>query len=216
MERLGLGPDDLTSANPRLIYARLTGWGQTGQYAHTAGHDINYIAISGALSMFCRHGDRPLPPVNLLGDFAGGALSCAFGITLALLERERSGRGQVVDAAMLDGAAFLTSFLHRMRAGGAWNDEPGTNMLDGAAPFYDTYRTADGGHMAVGAIEPQFYAELLHRLELQVRKHGYDAGRGGKCSEPSHAWSAPVPKPATHSQLPLSRPPCCLDGRTIP
>ena len=167
MERLGLGPDLLLADNPRLVYARLTGWGQRGAYKHTAGHDINYIAISGALSMFRRPGEHPLPPVNLLGDFAGGALSCAFGITLALLERQRSGRGQVVDAAMLDGAAYLTTFMHRLRAAGGWSDAPGTNMLDGAAPFYRTYRCKDGGFVAVGAIEPEFWGLLLEKLGVQ-------------------------------------------------
>jgi alpha-methylacyl-CoA racemase len=174
MERLDLGPDDLLAHNPRLVYARLTGWGQTGAYAQTAGHDINYIAISGALSMLRRStaGERPLPPVNLLGDFAGGSMSCTLGIALALFERESSGRGQVIDAAMLDGAAFLSSFVHRMRDIGAWSGPPGTNMLDSGAPFYDTYackpspgRGAE--FVAVGAIEPQFYALLLEKLGLQ-------------------------------------------------
>lgn len=167
MERLGLGPVDLHATNPRLVYARLTGWGQTGAYAHTAGHDINYIAISGALGSFVRPGERPSFPVNLLGDFAGGTLNCAFGIALALLERERSGRGQVVDAAMVDGAAYLTSFLHRMRHEGVWDAaKPGANLLDGGSPFYDTYTCSDGGHVAVGCIEPQFYALMLKKLEL--------------------------------------------------
>jgi crotonobetainyl-CoA:carnitine CoA-transferase CaiB-like acyl-CoA transferase len=135
MERLRLGPDELLEINPRLIYARLTGWGQTGALAHTAGHDINYIATSGALSMFGRPGERPVPPVNLLGDFCGGSLSCAFGISMALFERERSGRGQVIDAAMLDGAAFTTSFIHRLVAARQWDPaRPGTNLLDTGAP----------------------------------------------------------------------------------
>ena len=167
MERLGLGPEVLLADNPRLVYARLTGWGQSGAYSQTAGHDINYIAISGALSMFSRPGERPLPPVNLLGDFAGGALSCAFGVTLALLERQQSGRGQVVDAAMLDSAAYFTTFMHRLRAIGGWSDAPGTNMLDGAAPFYRTYRCKDGSFVAVGAIEPEFWQQLLEKLVVQ-------------------------------------------------
>lgn len=168
MERLGLGPDVAQARNQRLVYARLTGFGQDGPYAGMAGHDINYIAISGALSLLGRKGEKPLPPVNLLGDFAGGGMLCALGICLALLERGHSGRGQVVDAAMVDGAAYLSSFVYKFRNSGMWRDERGTNMLDTGAPFYDTYRTKDGQFVSVGAIEPQFYAALLHGLGIDA------------------------------------------------
>jgi alpha-methylacyl-CoA racemase len=166
MERLGLGPEVACRRNSRLVYARLTGFGQDGPYASMAGHDVNYIALSGALSLLGRKGEKPLPPVNLLGDFAGGGMLCALGICLALLERSRSGTGQVVDAAMVDGAAYLSTFLYKFRNAGMWRDERGTNMLDTGAPFYDTYRTRDGHYMSVGAIEPQFYAALLKGLGL--------------------------------------------------
>jgi alpha-methylacyl-CoA racemase len=166
MERLGAGPEVACGRNPRLVYARLTGYGQTGPYASMAGHDIDYIAISGALSLVGRRGEKPLAPVNLLGDFAGGGMACAMGIAFALLERSRSGTGQVIDAAMADGAAYLASFLFKFRGIGHWSDERGTNFLDGGAPFYDTYRTKDDGFVAVGAIEPQFYAALLKGLGL--------------------------------------------------
>jgi alpha-methylacyl-CoA racemase len=168
MERLGLGPEVATARNPRLVYARLTGFGQDGPYASMAGHDINYIALSGALSLIGRKGEVPLAPVNLLGDFAGGGMLCALGICLALLERHQSGRGQVVDAAMVDGAAYLASFVYKFRNSGMWRDERGTNLLDSAAPFYDNYRTSEGQFMSVGAIEPQFYAALLHGLGLDA------------------------------------------------
>ena len=163
MESLGLGPDALRADNPRLVYARMTGWGQDGPRAPRAGHDINYIAQAGALDMVRdRQSGTPVPPVNLLGDFAGGSLTAAMGIAMALFERERSGQGQVIDAAVLDGSAYLTSFVHKL-AGlpGGWRDPPGSNMLDGAAPFYGCYETLDGRHMAVGAIEPQFWDELV-------------------------------------------------------
>lgn len=166
MERLGLGPEIVLSRNPKLIYARLTGWGQEGPYANMAGHDINYIALSGALSQIGRRGERPVPPVNLLGDFAGGGMLCAMGILLALFERTRSGRGQVIDAAMIDGAAYLSMMLFKLRSMGWWSDERGTNFLDTGAPFYDTYETKDGKYVSVGAIEPQFYAALLNGLGL--------------------------------------------------
>ncbi len=168
MERLGLGPEVVCERNPRLVFARLTGFGQTGPYASMAGHDINYIALSGALSVLGRKGERPVPPINLLGDFAGGGMLCALGIALALLERARSGKGQVVDAAMVDGAAYLSTFIYKFRNAGMWRDERGTNLLDGGAPFYETYRTKDGQHMSVGAIEPQFYAALLKGLGLDA------------------------------------------------
>jgi len=166
MERLGVGPDVACARNPRLIYARLTGWGQQGPYATMAGHDINYIALSGALSLIGRRGEKPLAPVNLLGDFAGGGMLCALGIALALVERASSGKGQVVDAAMVDGAAYLSSFIYNFRASGFWTDNRGTNLLDSGAPFYETYETKDGQYVSVGAIEPQFYDALLKGLGL--------------------------------------------------
>jgi alpha-methylacyl-CoA racemase len=165
-ERLGFGPDVCLERNPGLVYGRMTGWGQDGPMARTAGHDINYIAIAGALDPVGRAGERPVPPLNLVGDFGGGGMLLAVGVLAALYERSRSGRGQVIDAAMIDGAALLTSFIHGMRGQGAWQDARGTNLLDSGAPFYDTYETADGLYMSVGALEPQFYAALLHGLGL--------------------------------------------------
>ncbi|KAK3926771.1 Alpha-methylacyl-CoA racemase [Frankliniella fusca] len=170
MERLGLGPDDILALNPRLIYARLTGFGQSGCMARSAGHDINYVALSGVLSMLGRADQPPTPPLNLLADFAGGAVSCALGVLLALVERARSGRGQVVDAAMTEGVAYLASWVSRSRGAlPLWDAERGRNHLDSGAHFYDTYETKDGRHMAVGAVEPQFYAELLDKLGLDER-----------------------------------------------
>ncbi len=166
MESLGLGPRDAHAIHPGLIYARLTGWGQKGPYASMAGHDINYIALSGALSLFRRKGERPLPPCNLLGDFAGGGMLCAMGILLALVEKSRSGKGQVVDAAMVDGAASFATLFHGMLAHTLMTPDIGTNVLDGGAPFYQTYETSDGRFMAVGAIEGRFYAELLKGLGI--------------------------------------------------
>jgi alpha-methylacyl-CoA racemase len=165
-ERLGFGPDVCLRRNPALVYARMTGWGQDGPLAQTAGHDIDYIAISGALDPIGRAGERPVPPLNLIGDFGGGGMLLAVGVLAALFERASSGRGQVVDAAMVDGSALLTAFIHGLRATGSWRSGRGGNLLDGGAPFYDTYRTADGRYVAVGALEPQFYAELLARLGL--------------------------------------------------
>src|SRR5271165_1692817 len=165
-ERLGFGPQVCAERNSGLIFARMTGWGQDGPLAPTAGHDIDYIAISGALSMVGRAGESPVPPVNLLGDFGGGGMLLALGILAALVERAHSGRGQVVDAAMVDGSPLLTSFVYGMLASGTWQDNRGSNLLDGGAPFYDTYATADGQYVAVGALEPQFYAALLHGLGL--------------------------------------------------
>jgi alpha-methylacyl-CoA racemase len=165
-ERLGFGPAVCAERNPRLIYARMTGWGQDGPLAPTAGHDIDYIGISGALHPIGRAGERPVPPLNLIGDFGGGGMLLAVGVLAALVERGNSGLGQVVDAAMVDGSALLTSFIYGLRARGAWRDERGVNLLDGGAPFYDTYATADGKFVAVGALEPQFYAALLHGLGL--------------------------------------------------
>jgi len=166
MEGLGLGPDEALQINPSLIYARLTGWGQTGPYAKMAGHDINYIALSGALSLFRRKGQKPLAPANILGDFAGGGLLCAMGILLALLERHKSGKGQVIDVAMLDGALNLITFFFSMWAHGLMTLEIGTNMLDSGAHYYETYETADGKFLAVGAIEERFYRQLLEIMGL--------------------------------------------------
>ena len=166
MERLGLGPDVCLSRNPRLVYGRMTGFGQEGPLAQAAGHDINYIALSGVLAHIGRAGQPPTPPINLIGDFGGGGLLLAFGMVCALLERVRSGKGQVVDAAMVDGAAALMTIFHGAQQAGFWKDAVGTNMLDSGAPYYDAYETADGKHVAIGAIEPQFYAELLHKLGL--------------------------------------------------
>jgi len=167
MERLGLGPDECLARNPKLVYGRMTGWGQEGPLSHAAGHDINYIAIAGVLNNFKRDGERPVPPNNLVGDFGGGGLLLAFGLVCALLEAGRSGQGQVVDAAMVDGAAVLSTMLHAFVAMGIWQDNPGHNMLDTGAHFYEVYETADGKFMAIGAIEHQFYAELLERTGLK-------------------------------------------------
>lgn len=168
MEKLGLGPEELLKENPRLIYARLTGYGQSGSYAAAAGHDINYLALSGLLSMLGRSNDKPYAPLNLVADFAGGGLTCALGVLLALLERSQSGRGQVIDTSMVEGAAYVGSFVWKSRSIGMWNYSRGENMLDSGAPFYDTYQTSDQKYMAVGAIEPQFYTQLLHGLGLDA------------------------------------------------
>jgi alpha-methylacyl-CoA racemase len=167
MEQLGLGPEVCLARNPRLVYGRMTGWGQTGPLAHAAGHDINYIALAGTLHGIGRAGERPLPPLNLVGDFGGGGMLLAFGIVAALFERSRSGLGQVVDAAMVDGAALLMTMMHGFRHAGLWRDERGTNLLDTGSHFYDTYETADGKFISVGSIEPQFYAELLRLTGLE-------------------------------------------------
>ncbi len=167
-ERLGLGPDEALELNPRLVYGRVTGWGQTGPWADAAGHDINYIALAGPLAAMGRAGSPPAPPLNLVGDFGGGGMLLALGILAALVERVASGRGQVVDAAMVDGAALQYALIMGFRAMGVWSDERESNLLDGGAPFYDTYETADGRYVSVGAIEPQFYAELLQRLGLDA------------------------------------------------
>lgn len=166
MERNGLGPKELCAANPRLVYARITGWGQEGPLAKAAGHDINYIALTGALAAIGRAGEPPVPPQNLVGDFGGGSLYCALGILAALYERERSGRGQVVDAAIVDGVTSLLSFFAGTRGHPLLSAERGRGMLGGAAHFYRAYLCADGRYISVGAIEPQFYAELLDRLGL--------------------------------------------------
>ena len=165
-ERLGLGPDDCQARNPALVYGRMTGWGQDGPYAHAAGHDINYISLAGALDSYGRRGQAPVPPINMVGDFGGGGMYLAFGMVCAILEARGSGQGQVVDAAMVDGAASLMSFIHGFRAMGVWNDERGTNMLDTGSHFYDVYETSDGRYVSIGSIEPQFYAELREKLDL--------------------------------------------------
>lgn len=166
MERLGLGPEVCLARNARLIFGRMTGWGQEGPLARVAGHDINYIALAGVLGRIGRRGERPLPPLNLIGDYGGGALYLAFGIMCGLFERQISGKGQVIDAAMVDGAASLLSKQFGLFAAGLVNHEPGTNLLDGGAYFYDVYECADGKYIAVGAIEEKFHSELLRRLSI--------------------------------------------------
>jgi len=184
MERLGLGPDVCLERNPRLVYGRMTGWGQEGPMAQAAGHDINYIALAGALDPIGRKGGPPCPPLNLVGDFGGGGLMLAYGMVCALLERERSGKGQVVDAAMVDGAAALMTIFHGALQSGWWKEERGSNMLDTGAHFYDVYETSDGKYVSIGSIEPQFYAELLEKTGLageelphQMDRSGWDAGK---------------------------------------
>ena len=159
-ERLGIGPEECLERNPRLVYGRMTGWGQTGPYSSMAGHDINYIALSGVLGAIGREGEAPVPPVNLVGDFGGGGMLLALGICAAFVEVQTSGKGQVVDAAMTDGSALLATMIHTFLSMGVWGDR-GTNMLDTGAPFYDVYECADGEYISLGSIEPQFYAELL-------------------------------------------------------
>jgi alpha-methylacyl-CoA racemase len=166
MERLGLGPDVCLSRNPKLVYGRMTGWGQTGPLAGAAGHDINYIALSGALHAIGHAKEKPVPPLNLAGDFGGGALYLAFGMACALIEARASGKGQVVDAAMTDGSASLMGVFYGMLASGLWRDERGVNLLDSGAHFYDTYETKDGKYIALGSIEPHFYRELRDKAGL--------------------------------------------------
>ncbi|HEY4794848.1 MAG TPA: CaiB/BaiF CoA-transferase family protein [Mycobacterium sp.] len=165
-ERMGLGPEDCAKVNERLIYGRMTGWGQTGPRSKQAGHDINYISLNGVLHAIGRVNERPVPPLNLVGDFGGGSMFLLLGILSALFERQTSGKGQVVDAAMIDGSSVLVQMMWGMRALGLWTDERGTNMLDTGAPYYDTYECADGRYVSVGAIEPQFYAAMLAGLGL--------------------------------------------------
>ncbi|WP_164117673.1 CaiB/BaiF CoA-transferase family protein [Sphingorhabdus sp. Alg239-R122] len=160
MERLGLGPDELLQDNPALVYGRMTGWGQTGPYAPYAGHDINYIALSGALHSYGRANEKPTPPVNAVGDFGGGGMMMAFGMLAGILSAQKTGQGQVIDCAMTDGSAVLSAMTYSFMASGMWHDERGLNLLDTGAHFYDTYETADGKYVSVGAIEPQFYTEL--------------------------------------------------------
>ncbi len=165
-ERLGIGPDDCLARNPKLVYGRMTGWGQEGPYSQAAGHDINYISLAGALEPMGRAGEKPVPPLNLVGDYGGGGMFLALGMVAALLESTRSGEGQVVDVAMVDGAATLMTMFHALTAMGVWNPERGTNMLDTGAHYYDVYECADGGLISIGSIEPQFYAELMRLTGL--------------------------------------------------
>ena len=166
MERNGLGPDVALARNPKLVYGRMTGWGQTGTLAHAAGHDLNYIALTGGLHAMGRKGEPPAPPLNLVGDYGGGALYLAFGLCAGIIHARAGGQGQVIDCAMTDGAASLASMFFGMRAMGMWSDEREANLLDGGAHFYDTYECADGGWVSIGAIEPQFYALLLEKAAI--------------------------------------------------
>jgi alpha-methylacyl-CoA racemase len=177
MERLGLAPVELMAENPRLVYGRMTGWGQSGPYAAAAGHDINYIALSGALHAIGRAGEKPTPPLNLVGDFGGGGMLLAFGMVAALLSAGRTGRGQVIDCAMTDGAALLMTMMWSMRAAGQWRDERGSNFLDSGAPFYDVYECADGRYVSIGSIEPKFYALLLQKLAIADEMEGQQMDR---------------------------------------
>lgn len=171
MERLGLGPDDCLARNPRLVYGRVTGWGQDGPLRLTAGHDINYIAMTGALHAIAQQGQVPTVPLNLIGDYAGGTMFLALGMVSALLSARSTGKGQVVDAAMVDGVANLLSLFHAFLATGLWQDQPASNLLDGSAPFYRCYACKDGGHVAVGALEPQFFAQLLAGLDIPADRY---------------------------------------------
>ncbi|XP_061172372.1 alpha-methylacyl-CoA racemase-like [Saccostrea echinata] len=183
MEKLGLGPKSLLSENPKLVYARLTGYGQRGIMSSRAGHDINYIATSGVLSYLRRKGKKPHAPVNLLADFAGGGMTCALGIMLALYERTQSGQGQVIDASMVEGSAYVANWLWRSSDLPIWGRPPGENLLDGGAPFYDTYETADNKYMAVGALEPQFYIKLLQGLGLSIDDYPQSLSKSDKLKD---------------------------------
>jgi alpha-methylacyl-CoA racemase len=178
-ERLGVGPADCHARNPRLIYGRMTGWGQDGPLAARAGHDINYISLTGALHAIGRADQRPVPPLNLVGDYGGGSMLLVTGVLAALWEAQRSGQGQVVDAAMVDGASVLVQLVWGLRAQDMWSDERGANLLDGHAPFYDTYPCADGRYVAVGALEPQFYAALLAGLQIDPARLPEQYDRAG-------------------------------------
>ncbi len=177
MERLGLGPEVVLQQNPKLVYGRMTGWGQEGPLAPRAGHDINYIALAGVLHAFGRKGEPPVPPLNLVGDFGGGGMLLAFGIACALLEARRSGRGQVIDAAMVDGAALLAAMFHGFLKANQWSEERGVNMLDTGAPWYEVYETKDGKYVAIGAIEAKFFAELVEKLKLENLPAQHDRAR---------------------------------------
>lgn len=176
-EKLGFGPDICQSRNPALIYGRMTGWGQSGPLAKAAGHDINYIALSGALHTIGRKGERPVVPLNLVGDFGGGGMLLAFGVVCALLEARQSGKGQTVDASMVEGSALLMSMMYGFLASGNWNEERESNLLDGAAHFYDTYETSDGKYIAIGAIEPQFYRLLMEMVDIDPETLGEQRSR---------------------------------------
>jgi alpha-methylacyl-CoA racemase len=178
-ERLGLGPDDCLARNPRLVYGRMTGWGQDGPLAHAAGHDINYISLAGALAHFGRAGAPPTPPINMVGDYGGGGMFLAFGVVCGILEARTSGQGQVVDAAMVDGAAYLMGPMWGLRGMGTFNEERGTNLLDTGSPFYDVYETADGEWVSIGSIEPQFYAQLLELTGLDTTDLPHQMDRVG-------------------------------------
>jgi alpha-methylacyl-CoA racemase len=171
MERLGLGPEVLLRDNDKLVYGRMTGWGQDGPLAQTAGHDINYIALAGALHTYGRAGERPVPPVNAIADYGGGGMLLAFAMLAGILSARSTGKGQVVDCAMVDGAALISSLTWSLKAAGIWKDERGSNLLDTGAPYYDTYECADGKYVAVGALEPHFFAILSEKLGLQSRQH---------------------------------------------
>jgi alpha-methylacyl-CoA racemase len=183
-ERLGLGPADCLAVNPRLIYGRMTGWGQDGPNAPYAGHDIDYLALTGALHAIGGHGERPVPPLNLLGDFGAGGMMLAFGLVCALFDLRAGGSGQVVDAAIVDGVSVLSTQVHALRRMGSWQDRRGVNLLDGGAPFYDTYECADGSYLAVGALEPRFYEELVRRTGFEPPE-----GEGRDRTDPAQ-WPA--------------------------
>jgi alpha-methylacyl-CoA racemase len=171
MERLGLGPEVLLADNPRLVYGRMTGWGQDGPLAGAAGHDITYIALAGNLHGYGRAGDKPVPPANAVGDFGGGGMLLAFAMLAGILSARGTGKGQIVDCAMVDGAALLSAQTWALRASGLWKDERGVNLLDGGAAFYDSYECADGKYVAIGALEPRFFAVLAEKLNLSTPQH---------------------------------------------
>jgi alpha-methylacyl-CoA racemase len=179
LERLGLAPNDLIARNPRLVVGRMTGFGQDGPMASQAGHDINYIAMAGVLHTIGRRGEAPVPPLNLIGDFGGGGMFLAFGVVCALLEAQKSGRGQIVDATMIDGAAYLAAMVYAFHSAGTWRDERGANVLDTGAPWYDVYETADGKWLSVGAIEARFYSEFVTKLGLDAAKLPKQHDRAG-------------------------------------
>ena len=172
MERLGIGPEVCLARNPKIIFGRMTGWGQTGPLAHAAGHDINYISLTGALAGIGRKGEKPVPPLNLVGDYGGGGMFLVTGILAALIEVSKSGKGQVVDAAMTDGSAVLMAMFNSLHAMGVWSTQRGANLLDSGAHFYDTYETKDGKYISIGSIEPQFYALLMEKAELDTQLFG--------------------------------------------
>ena len=188
MERLGVGPDAALAKNPKLVYGRMTGWGQDGPMAPRAGHDINYIALAGPLAAIGRPNDAPVPPLNLVGDFGGGGMLLAFGIAAALVEAQRSGKGQVVDAAMCEGASLLSTMFHGMLASKRWTEQRGANFLDTGAPWYDTYETKDGKHVSIGSIEGRFYADLLEQAGHRRRRPAEAARprRMAEAAQPLH------------------------------